>query len=173
MEKEFKIGLVMQSSSFNWNASGKRGVVGRFVITDSDGEEQVVEITDQQDGLAVEALMPRVKSGDDDALRELAPIILKYNPLAATTLLFKTGHPGDAWLVFGDFYDVLSQQKVAFKGYEEATKYGHNCGKCKLGRYYAQGKGCKKNKALAKKWLEEAAQVCPDAVKYLDQYALR
>jgi hypothetical protein len=88
MEKEFKIGLVMQSSSFNWNASGKRGVVGRFVITRSDGVEQVVEITDQQDGLAVEALMPRVKSGDDDALRELAPIILKYNPLAATTLLF-------------------------------------------------------------------------------------
>ncbi len=173
MNKNLKFGLVMQPSEAGGNASGKRGVVGRFVITRSDGVEQVVEITDQQDKLAVEALIPKVNSGDDDALRNLAPIILKYNPLAATTLLFQTGHPGDAWLVFGDFYDVLSQQKVAFKGYEEATKYGHNCGKCKLGRYYAQGKGCKKNKALAKKWLEEAAQVCPDAVKYLDQYALR
>ena len=173
MKKEFKFGLVMQPSSYNWNASGKRGVVGRFVITDSDGEEQVVEITDQQDNLAVEALMPRVKSGNIDALRQLAPIIRKYDPLAAALLLIRCGYPGDAWVVAGDYWDEEGQEEDAFKAYEESAKCGHPCGKCKLGCYYAQGKGCKKNKKLAKKWIEEAAQVCPDAEKYLDQYGLR
>lgn len=173
MEESFKYRLVMRSTNFNSNASGKRGVIGRFVITDSDGEEQVVEITDQQDNLAIEALMPRVKSGDDDALRELAPIIQKYDPFAAALLLIRSGYPGDAWVVASDYWDEHSQEEDAFKGYKEAAKYGHPCGKCKLGCYYAQGKGCRKNKRLAKKWIEEAAQVCPDAVKYLDQYGLR
>ena len=173
MEKEYKIGIVMQPSETGGNASGKRGVVGRFVITNSDGEDIEVEITDQQDDLAVEALMPRVKSGDIDALRELAPIIEKYDPIAAAMLLFRTGDNGEAWIIAGDYWDEVGQDVDAFKAYTASSKYGHPCGKCKLGCYYAQGIGCKKNKALAKKWLEEATQECPDAEKYLDQYGLR
>lgn len=173
MEKEFKIGIVMQPSETGGNASGKSGVVGRFVITDSDGEDIVVEITDQQDDLAVEALMPRVKSGNIDALRQLAPIIRKYDPLAAALLLIRSGYPGDAWVVAGDYWEDVGQDVDAFEAYKESAKCGHVCGKCKLGCCYAQGIGCKKNKALAKKWLEEATQECPDAEKYLDQYGLR
>ena len=163
----------MQPSGSNWNASGKRGAVGRFVIINSDGEEQVVEITDPKDCHAVEALMPRVITGDNDALRQLAPIIRKYDPIAAALLLLRIGEHGDAWLVAGEYWGEQSMEKDAFKAFKESAKYGHPCGKCKLGRYYAEGKGCDKNRALAEKWLKEAVSVCPDAEKYLDQYGLR
>ena len=173
MSEEIKIGLVTKPSSVNWNASRKRGVVGRFVIIDEDGDERVVEITDPQDNLVVEALMPRVKTGDDDALRQVAPIIRKYDPLAAALLLIRTGDHGEAWAVAGEYWEEQSMEEDAFKAFKESAKYGHSCGKCKLGRYYAEGKGCKKNKVLAKKWLNEAAQECSDVEKYLDQYGLR
>lgn len=173
MAKETKIGLVMQSSEAGRNASGKRKTVGRFVITRNNGEKVEVEITDCQDNLEVEALMPRVKSGDDDALRELAPIIQKYDPLAAARILATVGDLGEAWEVAGDHWDETGQDVDAFLAYKESAKYGHPCGKCKLGRCYAQGFGCKKNKKLAKKWLEEAAQECSEAEDYLDQYGLR
>ena len=173
MEKDFKIGLVMQSSEASGNASGKRRTVGRFVIPGSDGDDQVVEITDPQHILDVEELMPRVKNGDENAIRQLAPIIQEYDPLAAAMLLLRIGDQGDAFVVAGDYWDEVGQEVDAFKAYKESAKYGHPCGKCKLGCYYAQGIGCKKNKILAKKWLEEAAQECPDAEDYLDQYDLR
>ena len=173
MENDFKIGLVMQSSEAGRNASGKRKTVGRFVITRNNGEKVEVEITDCQDNHDVDALMPRVQSGDDDALRELAPIIQKYDPLAAALLLLQAGDVGEAMVVAGDYFDESGQDVDAFKAFKESAKYGHVCGKCKLGRGYALGFGCKKNKKLAKKWLEEAAQECPDAEDYLDQYGLR
>ena len=173
MAKEFKIGLVMQSSGNVGSVFGGRGQFGRFVIVGSDGDDKVVEITDPQDMLAVEALMPMVKSGDDDALRELVPIIKKYDLSAAALLLLRTGDDGEAWEVAGEYFDESGQEVDAFKAYKESAQYGHPCGKCKLGRCYAQGFGCKKNKKLAKKWLEEAAQECPDAGDYLDQYRLR
>lgn len=173
MEIDFKPGLVMQPSSVNGNDSGKRGVVGRFVITDVDGEDLVVEITDPVDNLAVEALMPGVKNGDNDALRQLAPIIRKYNQFASALLLLRTGDYGDAWLVAGDYWEEESMEEDAFQAFKVSAECGHPCGKCKLGRYYAEGKGYKKNKILAKKWLKEAAQECSDAEKYLDQYGLR
>ena len=146
--------LVGQYPSDDGNAAGERVIVGEFVITGSDGESWSVEITDCQDNLAVEALMPKVKSGDDDAIRHLASIIKKYDPFAAARLLVRTGDYGEAWEVAADCWD-------------------HPCGKCKLGRYYAEGKGCKKNKVLAKKWLNEAGQKCSYVEKYLDQYGLR
>ncbi len=173
MTNNFKIGLVMQPSGVSGKAFSEREVVGRFVITDSDGEKQEVEITDYQDGLTVEELMPRVQSGDEDALRQIAPIIEKYDPIVAARLLLRAGDKGEALEVAGDFWDEVGQDADAFEAYEESAKCGHVCGKCKLGCCYAQGKGCKKNPKLAKKWLEEAAQECPDAEKYLDQYGLR
>ena len=172
MKNNFKIGLVTQPSGVSGKAFGKGVVIGRFVINESDGEKEV-EITDIQDGLAVEELMPRVQRGDEEALRQLAPIIQKYDSLAAATLLTDAGDLGEAWVVTGDYWDETGQDVDAFKAYKESAKYNHRCGKCKLGRYFALGKGCKKNVRLAKKWLEEAAQVCPDAEKYLDQYGLR
>ena len=173
MTNNFKIGLMMQPSGVSGKAFGKGVVIGRFVIRESDGEEKEVEITDIQDGLAVEELMPRVQSGDEDALHQLAPIIQKYDPLAAATLLTDAGDLGEALEVVGDYWDEEGQDVDAFEAYKESAKCGHVCGKCKLGCYYAQGIGCKKNRALAKKWLEEATQECPDAEKYLDQYGLR
>ena len=173
MAKETKIGLVMQSSEAGRNASGRRKTVGRFVITRNNGEKVEVEITDCQDNLEVEALMPRVKSGDENALRELAPIIQEYDSAAAARLWLRTGDYGEALLAIGDSWEEQSMEEDAFDAYKESAKYGYACGMCKLGRYYAQGIGCKKNKALAKKWLEEAAQECSDAEKYLDQYGLR
>ena len=174
MEKDFKnFNLVGQYPSDEGNAAGKRDVIGVFVITGSDGEKREVEITDCQDNLAVEKLMPRAKTGDDSAIRHLASIIKKYDPFATARLLLRTGDYGEAWEVAADCWDELAMEEDAFRGYRESAKYDHPCGKCKLGCYYAQGKGCKKNKALAKKWLEEAAQMCPDAEKYLDQYGLR
>ena len=80
MEKDFKsFNLVGKYSGNDGNAAGERGTVGKYVITGSDGKGLVVEITDPQDNLSVKALMPRVKSGDDDAIRQIAPIIQKYN----------------------------------------------------------------------------------------------
>lgn len=174
MEKDFKsFNLVGKYSGNDGNAAGERGTVSKYVITGSDGKGLVVEITDPQDNLSVKALIPRVKSGDDDAIRQIAPIIHKYNSLASAMLLFKTGDYGDGWLALGEYYDKQSMEKDAFKGYKKAAQYGHPCGMCKLGRYYAEGKGCKKDRKKAKQMLKEAAQVCPDAEKYLDQYGLR
>ena len=173
MEKDFKPGLVMQPSSVDGNDSGKRGIVGRFVINDVDGNDLVVEITDLEDGPVVEALMPKLNNGDEDALRQLAPIIRKYNKFASAVLLFRAGDSDEAWLDAGDYWEEEAMEKDAFKGYKKAAQYGHPCGKCKLGRYYAEGKGCKKNRAMAKKWLNEAAQECSDAEEFLDQYGLR
>lgn len=174
MDKDFKsFNLVGQYPSDDGNAAGERVIVGEFVITGSDGESWSVEITDCQDNLALEALMPKVKSGDDDAIRHLTSIIKKYDPFAAARLLVRTGDYGEAWEVAADCWDELAMEKDAFKGYRESAKYDHPCGKCKLGRYYAEGKGCKKNKVLAKKWLNEAGQKCSYVEKYLDQYGLR
>lgn len=173
MENDCKIGLVMQSSENVGSVFGGRGQVGRFVIIGSDGDNQEVEITDPQHMLDVEALMPRVQNGDENALRQLAPIIQEYDSSAAARLWLRTGDYGEALLAIGDSWEEQSMEEDAFDAYKESAKYGYACGMCKLGRYYAQGIGCKKNKALAKKWLEEAAQECSDAEKYLDQYGLR
>lgn len=173
MNKKLKFGIVMQPSSVDVNAFGSGDEVGRFVITGSDGDDQVVVITDPQDILEVEALMPKVKSGDEDALRKLAPIIQEYDSAAAARLWLRTRDYGEALLAIGDSWEEQSMEEDAFDAYKESAKYGYACGMCKLGRYYAQGIGCKKNKKLAKKWLEEAAQECSDAEKYLDQYGLR
>ena len=173
MSEGIKFGLVMQPSGVGGSASGKSEEVGRFVITGSDGDELVVEIADPQDILEVEALMPKEKSGDENAIYQLAYIIQKYDSLAAARLLLRTGDYGEAFAFFGDYCEEQSQEKEAFKAYKESAKYGCPCGMCKLGRYYAEGKVCKKNKTLAKKLINEAAQECSDAEKYLDEYGLR
>ena len=173
MVNGFKSGLMMQPSGVGGNTTGKGEVLGSLYVPMGDGDYLEVEITDCRDERTIQELTMRAKLGDKSAARHLATIIKKYDPLAASRLLTLAGENGEAMEVAGDAWAEQSMEKDAFKAFKESARYNHPCGKCKLGRYYAEGKGCKKNLILAKKWLKEAAEECSEAEQYLDQYGLR
>jgi len=146
---------------------------GKLIVPMGDGEDIEVIITDCRDNLMVSKLVEEAKAGDKNARRYLASIIRKYDWLAAARLLCLDREDGEAWVLIGDVFQQRGENVDARKAYVKAAKYDYPCGKCKLGRYYAEGKGCKKNKILAEKWISEAAKDCGSAIKYLDQYGLR
>ena len=156
----------------------EKGVVPFYLDNDYDpehvDEDSIVEINDAKDRAIFDALLDKVnKAGDEDAVQELFNFLDKFNHDAALYFLLHVGHIGEAWKRLGDDFEIGGLDTHAVESYEQAALVGYRCGECKLGRYYAEGKGCKKNLILAKKWLKEAAEECSEAEQYLDQYGLR
>ena len=173
MEKRFKFGLVMHPNENGASNNGNGNSDGENVVPMEQYPKREVKITDSRDSIIAHELMEQANYGNHSAARHLADILKKYDPIAAGNLLIQHGYDGEGWETIGDCLDESSLHHEALDAYKESAKAGFPCGKCKLGCYYAEGKGCKKNRAKAKKWLKEAAQECPDAEKYLDQYGLR
>lgn len=145
-------------------------------VTDHNGKPIFAEITQKADVEKAKRLKPLVQQGDVDALWDLAEIVEKYDYIVASLIITNSvGDEGAGLCMMGEGFEKDSNvsDTYAFKAFELSAKADNICGMCHLGRCYAEGKGCKKNKILAKKWLTEAATECPDADKYIDQYGLR
>ena len=138
-------------------------------------EGETVCITDLHDALTADML----DTDNPDQLFVYGNIVGRYNSELGTDLIIKAAKGGSiqACVLLGrEIFVAGGGERMMEEGKKYAKKAaedGHECGKCWLGRYYAEGKGCTKNKVLAKKWISEAASVCPEAEKYLDQYGLR
>ena len=145
-------------------------------VTDHNGKPIFAEITQKADVEKAKRLKTRVEQGDIDAIWELAEIVENYDYyVASLIIMYSVGDEGAGLCMIGEGFekDPKVSNTLAFQAYELSAKADNICGMCHLGRYYAEGKGCTKNKILAKKWLTEAATGCPDADKYIDQYGLR
>ena len=178
MEKEFlPIGLVMHQkgngASRNGSSSGNYRSGAELTVTMKNGLERHVTITDPKDADRIPKIMEKVNNGSDSAAYQLAGIIKKYDQIAAGSILLGHGYTGEGWEAIGNGFDELSVHDEAINAYKLSAVAGHLCGKCKLGQYYAEGKGCNKNLELAKLLLEEAATQCDSAEEILDQYGLR
>lgn len=192
MTKNFKrIGIVLQpgNTSDYYDAENAAGIddamnstelpkciEGKKVysgLVSIDGE--TVCITDLHDALTADML----DTDNPDQLFIFGNIVGRYNSELGTDLIIEAAKEGSiqACVLLGrEIFVAGGGERMMEEGKKYAKKAaedGHECGKCWLGRYYAEGKGCKKNKILAKKWISEAASVCPEAEKYLDQYGLR
>lgn len=178
MNKEYKIVFVAEpndggSTSNGNDNSGNNQVGGKLTVTMKNGLKRYVRIKDPEDATILPELMKEANNGSRIAAHKLARIISNYDSLAAGSIFLGHGFTGEGWESIGDGFDDHSVYDKAIDAYKKSAEARHYCGKCKLGRYYAEGKGCKKNMILAKKWLKEAAEECSDAEKYLDQYGLR
>ena len=128
----------------------------------------------------IQELLPKAKAGDPKATRKLASVIKPYSSWIARALLASIGKyddESDPLIVQGDELadggDYMPDMTAALEKYQQSAKNGNHCGMCRLGCCYAEGKGCYKNKRLAKYWLEKAAAQCEEADEYLDVYKLR
>ena len=199
MSEEIKIGLVMQPSGngsvFGGNGSKhipishsfpkcKEGmkVYGTVELTLGD-KKRFIHITDKYDmerilGLNID--LNNLGGANPDDLYQFGTILREYDEEVGCGFVLLAADQGsnDACLdigmnQYGD--EILDQDalKLGLEYLQKAADRGDACGKCWLGTYYAEGKGCAKNNRLAKKWLNEAAQECSEAEGYLDQYGLR
>ncbi len=197
MNKDFKLGLVMQSigsgsvlggSGIKHQSNGHscplciegRAVYGVFEVCNDSGKH-IIYITDKYDMDRINELnldWQNLAGANPDDIYHFGTILLKYDDVGVDFVRLAADLDSvDACLAIGiSLYgrEDAEQEALDFgkRHIQKAADNGDACGKCWLGRYYAEGKGCKKNKRMAKKWLEEATQECPDAEKYLDQYGL-
>ena len=165
--------LVMQPNENDVSRSGNGNFDEETVASSEDAPAREVIISDSRDAILARELMEEANHGNHSAARHLAYILEKYDQIAAGNFLIDHGYDGEGWETLGDCFDDESLHSEALELYKESAKTGFPCGMCKLGRYYAEGKGIRKNTRLAKKWLTKAALKCSDAKDYLDQYGLR
>ena len=160
--------------------SHPQNVGGDLVYHHSDGHDERIHIQNPEDGRQIQELLPKAKTGDPKATRKLASVIKPYSSWIARALLASIGKyddESDPLIVQGDELadggDYMPDMTAALEKYQQSAKNGNHCGMCRLGCCYAEGKGCYKNKRLAKYWLEKAAAQCEEADEYLDVYKLR
>ena len=192
MSEEIKIGLVMQSSG-NGSVLGGSGpkhlpvgnscpycIDGRKVYGVVENDDSIIKntiyITDKIDNERLNELS--LDGSDPDDIYRAGRILQKYDDEAGADLISIAADLGsiEACLLIGRAaFDCVDTELLILGKcrLEKVADNGCACGKCWLGRYYAEGKGCLKDKKLAKKWIKEAAQECSEAEKYLDQYGLR
>ena len=138
------------------------------------GDEPIdIFITDPYDAL----IMAGLDKENPTDLFIYGKIILKYDKIGAY-IIEEAAEAGstEACLMIGQSLYDCSNERMMEEGKDytkKAAEAGDVCGKCLLGRYYAEGKGCKKDRLLAKKYFSEAAVECEDAEGYLDKYGLR
>ena len=192
MSKEIKFGLIMQSSGVGsvLGGSGSKHSLGGhsypkcidgrkvYGIVEKDDKifKNTIYISDKIDNERLNKL--NLDGSDPDDIYRAGRLLQTYDEEASANLISIAVELGsiEACLLIGRaaFNCVDTNLLRAGKScLENAANDGYTCGKCWLGRYYAEGKGCKKNKVLAKKWLNKAAFICSEAEGYLDQYGLR
>ena len=192
MKTEFKIGLVIQPSG-NGGVLGGSGskhlpvghscpkcIDGRKVYGIVEKDDRIIKntiyITDKIDNERLNKL--NLDGSDPDDIYRAGRLLHSYDEEAGANLISFAAELGsnEACLLIGRAaFDCVETNilSVGKSCLEKAANNGCACSKCWLGRYYAEGKGCKKNKVLAKKWLNEAAFICSDAEEFLDHYGLR
>lgn len=169
-------GFVMQAGA----SSLPQNVGGDLVYHHSDGHDEIIPIQNPDDGLQIQDLLPKAKTGNRKATEKLASLVKPYSPKMARAMLASIGKyddESDPMIVQGDEHadggNHMPDMTLALKLYKLSAKHGNRCGMCRLGCCYAEGKGCYKNPKLAKYWLEKAAAQCEEADEYLDVYKLR
>lgn len=199
MSEEIKIGLVMQPSG-NGSVLGGRGSKhfpvdhtcpqckeGRKVycmVDVGEGDKnKTVYITNKYDMERIIGLnldLNNLGGADPDDIYQFGTILRQYDEEVGCGFVLFAADQGsiNACLDIGiNQYELKKPNqdalKLGKKYLQKAADRGDACAKCWLGSYYAEGKGCAKNKILAKKWFNEAAQECSEAEGYLDQYGLR
>ena len=199
MSEEIKFGLIMQSSGIgsDCGGSGYRYVpVGQFnprckegrkvhgIIEVGSGDmKKTVYITDKYDMERIIGLnldLNNLGGADPDDIYQLGTILRQYDEEVGCGFVLFAADQGsiNACLDIGiNQYELKNPDqdalKLGKKYLQKAADSGDACGKCWLGSYYAEGKGCTRNNRLAKKWLNEAAQECSEADGYIDEYGLR
>ena len=150
-----------------------------FQIPDEYGDMEDFEIvvTNCHDALVVEKLLALYQQGDKSATRHLASIVKNYEPFVAARLYGSIDECGEGHEIIGDWCqeqlkELPGRLNAATMCYGDAAHWDYPCGMCKFGRCLAE---CVygNNPEPAKEWLEKAANLCPEAGKYLDQYGLR
>ena len=167
---------------FNPLCKEGRKVHGVIEVGSGD-KKKTVYITDKYDMERIIGLnldLQNLGGADPDDIYQFGIVLRQYDEEVGCGFVLMAADQGsnDACLDIGinqyGLEDADQDALIFGKKYlQKAANSGDACAKCWLGSYNAEGKGCIKNKILAKKWLKEAAQECPDAEKYLDQYGLR
>lgn len=169
-------GLVMQAGDIH-----PQNIGGELIAHYSDQDDERIPISNPEDSRLIQELLPKAIAGDLKATEKLAAVIKPYSPEVAKELLESIGkydNESDPLIVQGD--ELIEggeytppDMTTALEKYRQSAKNGNPCGMCRLGRSYAEGRGCYKNPKLAKYWLEKAAAQCEEADEYLDIYKLR
>ena len=169
-------GFVLQAGA----SSHPKNVGGDLVYHHSDGHDERIPIQNPDDGRQIQELLPKAKARNRKATEKLASLIKPYSPKMARAMLASIGKyddESDPMIVQGDELadggNYMPDLTAALDMYRLSAKHGNHCGMCRLGCCYAEGKGCYKNKRLAKYWIEKAATQCEEADEYLDIYKLR
>jgi len=130
-----------------------------FIIDDWEGQIKCKELLDS---------LIKLDKEYRSMLKDLMKLLMQYDKedRRVTDLASSLHEEGILWEIKGDHATDLSERENC---YGQSIVEGNNCGTCKLGRLFAQ----KNDNENAKYWIQEAAIICPDAEKYLDQYGLR
>ena len=170
MEKDLNSwGLVLQSNTSS--SSPKKD--GKLSLT-LNRKKFTFQIDDPDDQKKVYRLMYILTNQDApwEAIAQLVRILRRYDYNETIKMLKHIDEKGLMWEVIGDS-NLSSNPKKAVDAYLKAFKNGDFCGLCKLGRCYAEGRGCLQDKTLARKRLMQVSCECIDADHYLDWYGLR
>ena len=176
-----------ESKHFPVNHSYPKCIEGRIVYgiveVGENDKNEIIYITDKYDmrriiGLNID--LQNLGGVDPDDLYVFGTILRRYNEDVGCGFVLFAADQGsiDACLDIGinQYEHGHSDQDALILGkkyLQKAAAKGSACGKCWLGSYYAEGKGCKKNKNLAKRWFSEAAAECEYAEGYLEHYGLK
>ena len=133
-----------------------------FQIDDPDDLLQVCLLSDDLQGANVNM----------NSFRQLVRILRRYDFEETIKMLKHIDEKGLIWEVIGDSYCNTDPEK-AMQAYDKATMEGNNCGLCKLGRCYAEGRGCEQDLSAAKGCFLAVSEDCLEAYHFLDWYGLR
>ena len=132
-------------------------------------------VPDSRDKTLIEDMVSSIASNGwnnthIDTVRQLFQLLQKYDINETIRFLEHIQLYGIMWEIRGD----TSKDLVAAKDYyEKSSQEKWLCGTCKLGRCYAEGRGCQKNLVKAEQYLEAVVVDCPEAEQFLDWYGLR
>ena len=146
---------------------------GKDLVITVNGTKFLFLISDNDDKLKCLSIMDVVFEQDEryrTYLKELVKILRKYDIDETTRMLRFLGDEGLALEMIGDSSKDLVKAKQA---YEDSAMCGNPCGGCKVGRCYAEGRGCSQDRQLARQYLETVAKICSEAEQFLDWYGLR
>ncbi len=145
------------------------------VIKVKGGDQFSFRIDNPVDKQKVEELIYEIATSGErgphiDVVRQLAHLLRLYDLNETLRFLEFTKSYGIIWEIRGD---VSKDHFKAKEAYEKSSQNDWLCGNCKLGRCYAEGRGCQKDITLAKKYLKAATAICSEAEQFLDWYGLR
>ena len=170
MKKDLNtLGLFIQliASSSNPFNEGKlilffKGIDFSFQIDNPDDLSLVCLLSDDLQGT----------NANKKSFDQLVRILRRYDLEETIKMLKHIDEKGLMWEVIGDSY-LSSNPTTAMHAYDKAIMEGNNCGLCKLGRCYAEGRGCEQDLSAARECFWDVSEECYEAYHFLDWYGLR